>query len=280
MSSRVVAALRRALRARLPGSAVAPVPEPSRGRRSTVVHDDDTFLVSYPRSGNAWLRRLIAAVQDPTRDIDVAHIEQWVPDIYAVGPALEHYPRPRIMKSHERFDSAYPRVIYLVRDGRDVAVSYYNLSRTLGGFEGAFSDFLERFLSGAGLPFGSWASHVESWLDGLDPKRLLIRYEDLHRDPAVVLGRVTEHLGWRLPHERILQAIEVCRFERHHDDLRRIERLTVRGYERGLRGGPGGWRNAFNPNDLTTFWARAGSTMRKLGYQDDDPRQSGAGAGS
>jgi hypothetical protein len=226
--------------------------------------------VSYPRSGSAWLRRLIAAVQDPTREIDVAHIEQWVPDIYAAGAGLEHHTRPRIMKSHEPFDEAYPRVVYLVRDGRDVAVSYYNLSRTLNGFEGSFDDFLRRFLSGESLQFGSWSNHVDSWLSRPPASAfLLVRYEDLHRDIMSTLGRIAEYLGWRPAHEQVLRATEVCRFENHREDIRRIERLAARGYEGGVRGGPGAWCSSFTPTQLEQFWARAGTTMRRLGYDDD-----------
>ena len=35
-------------------------------------------------------------------------------------------PRPRVLKSHESFQPHYPSVIYIVRDPRDVAVSYYH----------------------------------------------------------------------------------------------------------------------------------------------------------
>ncbi|HEX9819860.1 MAG TPA: sulfotransferase domain-containing protein, partial [Methylomirabilota bacterium] len=247
----MIAALRRALQRQLPRTRLSRPPGRSRGRLPEVIYADDTFLVSYPRSGSAWLRRLIAAIQDPTREIDVAHIEQWVPDIYAAGAGLEQRARPRIMKSHERFDEAYPRVVYLVRDGRDVAVSYYNLSRTLNGFEGSFDDFLMQFLSGKGLQFGSWSSHVESWLSRPPgPAFLLVRYEDLHRDVMSTLGRVAGHLGWRPAREPVLRATEVCRFENHRDDIRRIGRLAARGYEGGVRGGPGAWSSFFTPTQL------------------------------
>ena len=39
--------------------------------------------------------------------------------------------RPRILKSHEHFDYRYKRMIYIVRDPRDVLISFYNYQITM-----------------------------------------------------------------------------------------------------------------------------------------------------
>lgn len=92
------------------------------------VRDDDIFLVSYPKSGNTWLRFLVANyfVGDQLT-VDLRNIEIIVPDIYVHNIYyFEKLKGPRIIKSHELFDPRYGKTIYIVRDPRDVALSYWH----------------------------------------------------------------------------------------------------------------------------------------------------------
>jgi hypothetical protein len=241
-----------------------------------VIYGDDAFIVSYPRSGSAWLRRLIAQVRDPSSDISVTQIEKYVPDIYAAGAALEESPRPRVMKSHEPYTAAYPRVVYLVRDGRDVAVSYYDFHRALHGYTGSFGDFVERFLTGQGGGFGRWADHVRSWVPARPGRPFhVVRYEDLHQRPLEALRGVADFLGFDGSADRISTALARCRFDAHQEDVR-VNRpdLYAKGYRGGVAGGPGAWRRHFTPDMDERFWSVAGEAMTVLGYVRDGQRQA------
>ena len=89
------------------------------------VFPDDVFIVSYPRSGNTWVRFLIGSMVYQA-DVDFNNLVTIIPDIYrCTNRFLESLERPRYLKSHEPYDGRYPKVIYLVRDPRDVAISYY-----------------------------------------------------------------------------------------------------------------------------------------------------------
>src|SRR5215472_10086604 len=95
--------------------------------RKLAVYPDDTFIVSYPRSGNTWTRFLIANLLHPDEPVTFANIETIIPDTSALSSrALKRVPRPRLIKTHEYFEPRYRKVIYLVRDPRDMAVSLYN----------------------------------------------------------------------------------------------------------------------------------------------------------
>src|SRR4051794_9451760 len=92
--------------------------------------EDDVWIVSYPKSGNTWTRFLIANLIADGETVDWSNIERRVPDIYYNrDPHLLSLPRPRYLKSHEAYRPEYRRVVLIVRDPRDVAVSYYHFVR-------------------------------------------------------------------------------------------------------------------------------------------------------
>src|SRR5215471_3784455 len=98
--------------------------------RNFAVHPDDTMIVSYPRSGNTWSRFLIANLVYPDQNPDFTNIERLIPDNSSKSSrGLKHTPRPRLVKTHDYFDHRYPRTIYIARDPRDVALSYYDYHR-------------------------------------------------------------------------------------------------------------------------------------------------------
>src|SRR5689334_7193419 len=95
--------------------------------RNVSVFPDDVFLVSYPRSGNTWTRFLLGNLLWQDTPVTFSNIESRIPEIYFNPDRLmRQLRRPRLLKSHECFQPHYPRVIYIVRDPRDVATSFYH----------------------------------------------------------------------------------------------------------------------------------------------------------
>ena len=180
--------------------------------RGINVLSDDVFLVSYPKSGNTWTRFLIGNLVHQ-KDITFANIEEIVPDIYQHDSGfLSRVKRPRILKSHEYFDPRYKRVIYIVRDPRDVAVSYYfhqikfrNIDETV-----TIDASIDKFITGKFDIFGSWGENVGSWLGtrSNDGKFLLVRYEDLLSQPVIEMEKIAEFLGLDKTKQELLHAIE------------------------------------------------------------------------
>ena len=114
MMQRLIRGMRRALGLHHPG-------------RNLEVWTDDVFIVSYPKSGNTWTRFLIANLVYPETPADFSNINRLTPDPEALSKReMAKMPRPRIIKSHQYFDPRYKRVIYVVRDPRDVALSQFH----------------------------------------------------------------------------------------------------------------------------------------------------------
>lgn len=78
------------------------------------------------------------------------------------------------------------RFIYLIRDGRDVIVSFYNhlVHQEVedGGYEGTLDEFVAEWLDGK-IAFGKWTDHLKSWLRVSDVNSYSLRFH-----PAPVLS--------------------------------------------------------------------------------------------
>jgi hypothetical protein len=182
------------------------------------VYPDDTFIVSYPKSGNTWTRFLIGNLMHE-EGVDFSSINRRVPDPKALSKRfLKSLPRPRILKSHWPFDPRYPRVICVVRDPREVALSKYHFDIKIRAFEEGFpiERYVTKFVSGeVSHEYGSWGENVGSWLGARQNSKklqngnfLLVRYEDMLSDPNAELLRVARFLAIDASKVRIAKAVE------------------------------------------------------------------------
>ena len=90
------------------------------------IYHDDIFIVSYPKSGNTWLRFIIAYIKQGMQyDISFKYLEKIIPDIYTSKEVIDSQKTGRIIKSHNTYFDYYNKTIYIHRDYRDVLVSYY-----------------------------------------------------------------------------------------------------------------------------------------------------------
>ncbi|HVO63598.1 MAG TPA: sulfotransferase domain-containing protein [Terriglobales bacterium] len=175
---------------------------------------DDVFLVSYPKSGNTWTRFLIANLLHPDREVGFGNLRELVPDPGSTKQReFDRLPRPRVIKSHRSYRPQYPRVIYIVRDPRDVAISQYHYQRKIGRIsdDHTLEQFITDFVAGRSCRhLGSWAENVVSWVSTRNgnPGFLLLRYEDLMADTAHELARVASFLNISADATRLSRAIE------------------------------------------------------------------------
>jgi hypothetical protein len=185
----------------------------------------DTFLVSYPKSGNTWLRFLVANLLRQDSPVSLQDADRMIPAVD--GRAKRYFngmSTPRIIKSHYPFLSKYKRVIYVVRDPRDVVMSQYHYQIKRGVLEpdAPLDRFVTSFLAGDVCPYGSWGENVGSWLAARrnTPNFLLLRYEDMLASIAHEATRVADFLGLELDRSTIVLAIERSTLE----SMRKLEK--------------------------------------------------------
>lgn len=181
--------------------------------RSISVFDDDIFITSYPKSGNTWLRFLVGCLVYGNELHGFSNIEEKVPDIYLnKEDKLINLERPRILKSHEYFDPRYRNVICLVRDPRDVVLSYYSFHKKVGFIHQNYpiETYVKRFISGDLDRYGTWQENVGSWLGARKNSKqfLLVRYEDLLTNTEAQLSKVASFINIQTDREAISRAVE------------------------------------------------------------------------
>lgn len=248
------------------------------GRRLTVF-PDDIFIVSYPRSGNTWARFLLGNLLYPELPIAFTNIESVVPEIYFLpDKKLSQMPRPRMLKSHEYFDPRYKRVIYFVRDPRDVAVSmyHYSLKRRNISDSTSMDDFIPRFVNGEFfVDFGTWQEHVQSWLATCRGKSgfLWIKYEEMLAQPGRELSRIASVMGIKTTAEQISRAVDMSSahqmrsLEREQSKNWRLTSSTRQDIPFVREAKSGGWKTKLSPTALATIERAWGGTMKELGYE-------------
>ncbi|MFQ5577489.1 MAG: sulfotransferase domain-containing protein [Anaerolineae bacterium] len=229
---------------------------------------DDVFLVSYPRSGNTWARFLLANLLGFAERtvVDFHSVQRLIPDLHsrAQREFIKALPSPRIIKSHYPFTPAYHRVIYVLRDGRDVAVSYFDYLTKQNRFEGT----LARFLAAGNLPYGPWHAHVESWLAAQETTdMLLVRYEDLLADARRELARMARFIGLTTTAKQLDYAVEKSSFiQMQQIEAAKGRPFDTSGYRFVRRGVAGQWPEQFDSEAKAIFKAQANPTLLKLGY--------------
>jgi len=190
----------------------------------TTVH-----LISFPKCGRTWLRLMIGKAlidhyglkgANPVRLREAGRL---LFEVHHDGdPHLERPDGIGTDKSYYRAD----RVIFLVRDPRDVMVSLF-FHRTRRDPRDPVPDTLPAFIDSNSGGLGSLIAFYNAWARGRRQPAgfLLVRYEDIHRDAIGELRRVLGFMGVRVAEETMQQAVDFASFEnmRHYERANALE---------------------------------------------------------
>jgi hypothetical protein len=268
---------------------------------------DVVWLASFPKSGNTWFRLLLSNWKSGLdRPVDLNRELGWgsrfktraafdeatllesgmlthdevdllCPAVYAELAASGAGNETLYVKTHEAYvEYAARAAIYILRDPRDVAVSFAHhcgadLDDTiaiLNAPDSALAGSARRQSPQLRQRLLGWSGHVRSWLTQRDVPVHAIRYEDLKADPLAVFRGALDFLGESFDEEEIERAVRFSDFKA----LRRQEREN--GFRERMspkapffrQGEAGAWRRALTDVQARRVEGAHAETMARFGY--------------
>jgi hypothetical protein len=185
----------------------------------------------------------------------------------------------------KEISSVYPgaRVIHIIRDGRDAAVSAVHHSWNFGkrkdttarreAYLNSPPDTRESVFAGnsLGRMAAEWAARVGRTVE--DGPALLgdnyseVRYEDLLERPEAEMARLLGFLGAEAGPGTVRRCVGAASFERLSRGRKRGEEDATSFFRKGVAGD---WKNVFTERDREVFKEKAGELLVGLGYEGDD----------
>ncbi len=269
-----------------------------------------TWLASYPRSGNTWLRFFLHCLLEamggrPDGDIkitDIGRYSSWESDPINYLPFSEHPTkedfeticklRPKVQKSmlDREATSIFVKThlllarlhgtptingevtrgaVYLVRDPRDVAVSYAAhlgepIDQTIALM--ANREFVPP--NGVWEFVSSWSQNVVSWTVPEQATVLVMRYEDIIANPAASFSRIAGHVGIPAPPALIERAVRLSSFDRlqQQESTLGFTGWSISDSPFFRQGAAGAWRDRLTPEQARQIEADHGEQMQRFGY--------------
>jgi Sulfotransferase domain len=253
------------------------------------LNDNDVMFASFERSGNTWLRFVLFEILTNDK-AEFLNVNQLLPELGTHENATHVLPNDgRFIKTHHSYRPEYKRAVYLMRDLRDVMLSNWARDKEMG-FSQYFDNgqgmdgYIESFLQGKVTRFGSWQSHVDSWVNcplAKNGNLLIVRYEDLRKDTEPGLLEMLNFLGIDRSRDHVRKAIEnnSLRAMREKEEKAKNSGATLgkgtllrkhnldREDGRFVRSGSvGGWREKLSreQNEMVTRYA--GDDLLRAGY--------------
>lgn len=153
------------------------------------------------------------------------------------------------------------KVIHVVRDGRDTAVSaWYRFLPKLEKKHETRLDFIRYFAK-------EWATRIEGAraIGAKHPGRHYeLLYENLHAEPETSLAHVFEFLGVSDNDDITSSCLEKARFDILSDGRDRGIEQTEHHFRKGV---VGDWRERLSGAEKDAFWDIAKSTLKSTGYE-------------
>ena len=265
------------------------------------------WIASYPKSGNTWVRLFLEKYYELQGNKITTSSFPNINDLIKLKINYKNFvelaknwenlqnfinlsSKLNFLKTHNalctvnghKFTSKHNSLgaIYLVRDPRDVAVSY---SSHLGQKEnevlrGMFDSQNGELEENQGIEWkksimGTWSDHYNSWKNFGRDNLLVTKYEELKNDPEIGFSKIIRFLnkicGLIIDEKLIFKAIEETSF----DKLKKKEEIygfkEATEHSRFFRKGiVGDWKNFLNKNSIIQLEKNFEKEMKELGYLD------------
>ncbi len=237
--------------------------------REAGVNENDFFLASFPKSGNTWLRFILARAIYDENEIDQNTLPKYFPTVHrSSAEDIRKLSGSRYIKTHAPFFALYPKCIYLHRDYRAVIVSAWFHAKNITGYTGTLKEFLYSPLLKS---FGPWYWHVNTalqWKEKHPEKILVLSYEAMLQEPVESIKRILDFTEIKpiISPEQIaeksqFQSLASQESELKQKDASRAARTFFRS------GNADDWKNHLDEDDLKLILDQeTRNTMIRCGY--------------
>lgn len=231
--------------------------------RHTALTGKEIFLVSYQNSGSTWLRNLIYEA--------LTGKEPWNPEskkeFSFIGKHAKAKPielnkdeKRKLIKSHSPYRKEYKgkKVIYIVRDPRDIAVSKYKKKLKEGYRIDSKEKEVERFAKGKIMSEGKWNKHIRSWIDAKNKGEIqlhIVRYEYLIENTEKELKKTFDFLNADYSEKDVKKAIK-------DNEIKKMKKFNPHA----RKGKPGNWKEELTKEQSKKIEKNFEYTMKELGY--------------
>ncbi len=253
--------------------------------------DGDIIISTYAKSGTTWMQQIVSQLLfEGQEGLPTADMSPWldmrVPPKEVKLPVVEAQTHRRFLKTHLPVDaivfSPKAKYIYIGRDGRDVAWSFYNhhtnaneiyyqaVNDTPGRvgppFERPQGDVVEYFrtwLARDGHPYWPFWENVRTWWEIKDlPNVHFVHFQNLKDDLAGEMRKIAAFLDIPIDEAKWPAIVEHCTFDYMKTNASPVAPLNGALWEGGAKtfihkGTNGRWTSMLTPNDVAKYEAEA-----------------------
>ncbi|VDI09425.1 Hypothetical predicted protein [Mytilus galloprovincialis] len=232
---------------------------------------DDVLVCTYPKSGTLWLWDIVSLLISNQSEVldrvfDTSNLE------LNGTEKLDELQSPRVLQSHmtphflpKSIIQKKNKIIYGIRNPRDVAVSMYHFMLKLhdswSSYKGSWDNFLKLFQTGT-LGYGSWYEHVKGWEElqlNKEHPVLFVSYEDLHRDCFKEVKKISEFLDLSRTDDTIHGIVKNTQFDNFKAEKlksvgHKLTAISKDGKDPYFRKGiVGDWKNTLSDEQSEEF---------------------------
>lgn len=178
--------------------------------------ESDVYIVTFPKSGTTWMQVIVYnLLTDGKMDFEhIYDVSPWLSNQAHLGEdpqKVNELPSQRYFKSHDKYEQFNPgfknKIIYVYRDGQDVANSYFHHNKNYLNPDLTFDKNFENHFTDPDKPL-NWFKYNKEWMENKHRFNILyISYEDLKNDFVPTLHEIAFFLGVKLNPEIIDRTI-------------------------------------------------------------------------